>query len=213
MRSLVKSTVLTAAAAAASFAIASPAAASVTVAGGSQGCFGAACVVGNTATDNGLTYTGGSATFSQNTDATGFAAIGGPLNNFGTITLVPNGHVYTGDLFSLLITFTLPAGSGTGSFTANLLGSLTSTGTGGVQINFVNHDIQVSPGNLFLHVNDVSFSGSGALTAQTVLSQDINGYVIAVPEPASWALMLLGFGAVGLTMRSRRRKTVLAQVA
>lgn len=33
----------------------------------------------------------------------------------------------------------------------------------------------------------------------------------AVPEPATWAMMLLGFGAIGATMR--RRKPVLAQVA
>jgi len=34
----------------------------------------------------------------------------------------------------------------------------------------------------------------------------------AVPEPASWALMILGFGAVGLVVR-RRSGRVLEQVA
>jgi hypothetical protein len=34
----------------------------------------------------------------------------------------------------------------------------------------------------------------------------------AVPEPATWAMMLLGFGGIGLTMR-RRRKPALAQIA
>ncbi|HEX8838885.1 MAG TPA: PEPxxWA-CTERM sorting domain-containing protein, partial [Sphingomicrobium sp.] len=33
----------------------------------------------------------------------------------------------------------------------------------------------------------------------------------AVPEPATWAMMLLGFGAIGVSMR--RRKPVLAQLA
>jgi len=34
----------------------------------------------------------------------------------------------------------------------------------------------------------------------------------AVPEPATWAMMLLGFGAMGMTMR-RRRKPVMLQLA
>lgn len=32
----------------------------------------------------------------------------------------------------------------------------------------------------------------------------------AVPEPATWAMMLVGFGAIGATMRFRQRKTALA---
>ena len=36
----------------------------------------------------------------------------------------------------------------------------------------------------------------------------------AVPEPSTWAMMLMGFGAAGAAMRrSRRRTTALAQIA
>jgi len=33
---------------------------------------------------------------------------------------------------------------------------------------------------------------------------------VGVPEPASWAMMLLGFGAIGLAMRRRRRSLAAA---
>jgi hypothetical protein len=35
----------------------------------------------------------------------------------------------------------------------------------------------------------------------------------AVPEPATWAMMLLGFGAMGFAVRHSRRKALLAQIA
>ena len=35
----------------------------------------------------------------------------------------------------------------------------------------------------------------------------------AVPEPSTWAMMLLGFGAVGMALRRGRRNVPLAQVA
>jgi len=34
----------------------------------------------------------------------------------------------------------------------------------------------------------------------------------AVPEPATWAMMLLGFGAIGMVAR-RRRTQVLSKIA
>ncbi|MGN6850460.1 MAG: FxDxF family PEP-CTERM protein [Sphingomicrobium sp.] len=56
----------------------------------------------------------------------------------------------------------------------------------------------------------LAFDGSGATNAAA--TGNFTFYVQAVPEPATWALMLLGFAGVGFAMRFRRRP-VLAQLA
>ena len=164
--------------------------------------------------DNGLTFTAGS--FDQNTNAGGFAAIGGGVgHNLGNITLVPGPHDYGSDVFKLLVTFALPGSTVPGtSFSATLLGSLETIDTGGLQITFTNPDqvFAYGGGNFTLHVNNVAFSGSLG-SEQTFLTQDITGFILApVPEPATWAMMLLGFAGIGMAVR-RSRKPVLAQLA
>ena len=49
-------------------------------------------------------------------------------------------------------------------------------------------------------------SGEAYLNIHTnqVPGGEIRGFLVAVPEPASWALMLIGFGAIGATMRRRK---------
>lgn len=46
-------------------------------------------------------------------------------------------------------------------------------------------------------------SGEAYLNIHTsvVTGGEIRGFLVAVPEPASWALMLIGFGAIGLGIR------------
>ena len=48
----------------------------------------------------------------------------------------------------------------------------------------------------------------GPLTFSSSSSVLFSGVVRAVPEPATWAMTLLGFGAIGASMRHRRRKTL-----
>jgi len=35
----------------------------------------------------------------------------------------------------------------------------------------------------------------------------------AVPEPATWAMMILGFGGIGMAMRRARRHPMIKQLA
>jgi hypothetical protein len=65
--------------------------------------------------------------------------------------------------------------------------------TSGTHTLFVN-------GALAAGISNASYSGT------------LNISPAPVPEPAAWALMLLGFGAIGVTMR-RRQKPILAQLA
>ena len=64
-------------------------------------------------------------------------------------------------------------------------------------------------------------SGYGVYTDQTggELSRDtrvsaylpfINGFIASIPEPATWALYLIGFGLVGATQHCRRAVSVAA---
>ena len=62
------------------------------------------------------------------------------------------------------------------------------------------------------HLADLSGLGLIDRIEVTTPSDDPIGYAyddfsfaVAVPEPGTWAMMLLGFGAVGLTMRKRQR--------
>ena len=47
-------------------------------------------------------------------------------------------------------------------------------------------------------------------TGQNAFEADNFSFQSAVPEPASWGMMILGFGAVGFAMRSRRRQGAVA---
>ena len=109
----------------------------------------------------------------------------------------------TGTVNGLAIT--APTGTYGNYFTTGpsfLDGSGTSfTVAGGGRVDFFNQS-----SNGIYRVNTFSPGSSNFVTA-TSLS------IAAVPEPGTWALMLLGFGGIGFAMRHRRGLPRLAQVA
>lgn len=66
----------------------------------------------------------------------------------------------------------------------------------------------LSVGRHVITVNGSTASGDGAFGGNINLNA-----VAAVPEPGTWAMMLLGFGAIGFSMRRGRRVKAIPQIA
>ncbi|CAN5606058.1 hypothetical protein BH23GEM9_BH23GEM9_23080 [soil metagenome] len=174
---------------------------SVYFSGFTEGCFGVGCTpTGGSSIFGGLTYSAG--TFAVTT-VDGFASVGGGTNNFGRFALSGAAQTYTGQSFTLLLTFIDPS-SNSNVFTAALTGAVTAVGSGGVFVDFGNATQTWSDANgtYTVMVNDLSvFPGesvsvSGNLTATSTV----------VPEPIS--MVLIGTGLAGLGVVRRRRSRI-----
>ena len=164
---------------------------------GTVGCVAAA----NTVTIGGMTLTFGSAS----------GIVTAPSNiTLGTVTTSGDGNATLDGITLDLLVNSLPGGSGALPG-GDIIGTLTGTSSnaqitwsaGGVNLGGFLYTVTNSP----LALVPPSVTGPAGPGATS-----IQGYVAAVPEPATWGMMLLGFGAMGMAMR-RRRRPVLTQVA
>jgi hypothetical protein len=85
--------------------------------------------------------------------------------------------------------------------TSSTVGGTLLTSTPGTQLTYGN--LTANTWYTFRYTANMSTAGT--------ISGNANFYP-AVPEPATWGMMLLGFAGIGMAMR-RRRRPVLAQIA
>jgi hypothetical protein len=101
------------------------------------------------------------------------------------------------------------------SAAALVTGSATTT-IGGVTNNLSNVSLfNIVGGNTLTLTSAASGAFSAVFNANlpagtTVGTVRINAVAAGVPEPGTWMMMLLGFGAVGLTLRRRNRQLATA---
>ena len=100
-------------------------------------------------------------------------------------------------------------------------GLYTSVGPLGITLgatDLLGFDISGFSGAGFFSVNNnfygVNLATGGATLIGGLGTQGITGITIAsVPEPASWAMMLLGFGGMGVALRRRGKSANVTQLA
>ena len=108
--------------------------------------------------------------------------------------------------------------TGTGTVSFSLLDDAGTMFTSDAMGNFVFDLVNGQNKFAFQAVNGQSIAGLSFTVAdgavESVRQVRINpaAAAAAVPEPATWAMMLLGFGAIGFAMR-RKRRPVLRQLA
>jgi hypothetical protein len=125
----------------------------------------------------------------------------------------------SGTTFSDTYTFTLPAGFASTALTSAAVNGMTDTAFSSVVLNgntlATNSsgaidlksllNVAVNPGANTLIVNGTSgglYSYGGNISFAKLTA--------GVPEPASWALMIAGFGGLGAALRAKRRTLAAA---
>jgi hypothetical protein len=161
--------------------------------------FGMSSLQGGTGTGNGFGTNGSAVVF----NATGsFSGLNGSFASIADVTLGSAGtaNPYTANPFISLGNYTFAFSNG--AYTRSPLGtSVTITGTGtfsdGIAADTNAGTFAVSTSSQSGQATDLNFTFTSNLAASTPTA--------AVPEPAAWAMMILGMGVIGFAMRRRVR--------
>ncbi len=141
--------------------------------------------------------------------------LSGPFSLTNPLGTIPATKLVTGNTYDFSFTLATPVGSATsvqllaqllkhGQSTPEMIQYSLYSGTSGSGTFITQSSSDFSPtiaftpaaGNYYVEVNYIAVSGEvagGTLTS-------------SVPEPASWAMMLVGFGALGVALRRRAAK-------
>jgi Nidogen-like/PEP-CTERM motif len=94
-----------------------------------------------------------------------------------------------------------------GTVGGNTIFNFGAGGVSGFALRGIDTALGLDPANTTAFVTGLTFDVAGPTTI-TLQQNPVSTFVSGgVPEPATWAMMMLGFGAAGGMMRYRRRKT------
>ena len=135
--------------------------------------------------------------------------------NLGSLQATGTGPFdLTGLLLTIAINQTVPGGSG--SLPAGTLSGIITMTQSGASISWLNPQVTINGYVYSVTNNPLSIVPPNSCILQDVPGTcgitTIQGQVAAVPEPATWGMMLLGFAGMGFVLR-RRRQPALAQLA
>lgn len=89
----------------------------------------------------------------------------------------------------------------------NVIVGTVATVTGQPFMGISTSDFYLTAGAHAFSIQGLSTGGDNTMFLDRVAVNSVGG---AVPEPATWAMMIMGFGVIGVSLRSRRRQTALA---
>jgi hypothetical protein len=117
----------------------------------------------------------------------------------------------TNPTFTDTFTFTLPTGLASSTVSSTFQGATTDVNFTSVTLNGTQFNVGDAGKNEFRFVDNLPVTSgpqtlivSGTSAGNGSFSGTIAFAPRAVPEPASWALMILGFGGVGASLRRRQ---------